>query len=93
MSKFRFRRGNAYSLVGFLIVHGHESTQPNRAEVDMLQQESQNIGDIVEILDYAMCNRSQREIPRVTGLIHGQLNSLGGVLDFERLMFAGIEFR
>jgi hypothetical protein len=93
MSKFRFQGLNEYSLVGFLTVHGHECTQPNKAEVNILQSESEIIGDVVAIQDFAMYNRAPRNIPRVTGVLHGQLNSLGGVLDYENLMFAGIEYR
>jgi hypothetical protein len=48
---------------------------------------------VFKFQDFAMYNRAPIDIPRVTGVMHGQLNSLGGVLDYENLMFAGIEYR
>jgi hypothetical protein len=93
MSKFRFRGFDEYSVIGCLTVFGDEVTQLNRAEVEMLQLESRHIADLFGVQDFASYNRFPSQLPSVTCVLHSQLNSLGSAVDFEKLIFGGVEFR
>jgi hypothetical protein len=93
MTKLRFYDGNNYSVIGNLFVEGNNCTQPSRAESKMIHQETSNENDRVVVHDMASYNLFPLLIGRVSGLIHGQCNSIRSLLSFEELNFGNAAYR